>query len=218
MALNDVDKLKTDWLSDFIYSCDGVTKVILRAHTELEEITSIADTMSQAEGGFILLGAYNEDGYGSGFESVEYNVIEALTERLNDLGIYAEISSHKVNIITVYFIEVKKHISTDNSPTFEFIVNETCIDPNTPSETQNNLARYEFLYSIIGFVLAIFCIVSGVFLFITQNDMTTTDWTFKVFTLESILTNGSAGVFCIVVGFLIIFFTRYKFKHHSSNK
>ena len=109
MLKNDhVEKPSPNWLSDFIHRCDGVTKAIFRADTGLDEIISMVDSMSQGEGGCILLGAYCEDGYGSGFESVKHDVIESLKKNLNELDINVDITSHYIRYCSVYFIEVQK--------------------------------------------------------------------------------------------------------------
>lgn len=109
MLKNDhVDKSNPNWLSDFIELCDDVTKVILRADTGLDEIVSIVDSMSQVDGGYILLGAYCEDGYGCGFDSVKPDVIESLKKKLNELDINVDITLHQQRRRSVYFIEVQK--------------------------------------------------------------------------------------------------------------
>lgn len=91
-------------------------------------------------------------------------------------------------------------------------MNFSHIDPSTSDQTQATLAKYQFLYSIMGAVLGLFAIVGGIYLFI-QGITGSTTWDLKIFEAHSNISNAAPGAVLFIVGLFIIFITRYSFKH-----
>ena len=78
-------------------------------------------------------------------------------------------------------------------------------------ELWKSAVKYQFIYSILGLVLGLCCIVGGIILFL--NGITgSTDWTLKIWGSESIINDAGAGVVLFIVGLFVVFITRYSIK------
>lgn len=97
-----------------------------------------------------------------------------------------------------------------------FIVNQSFIDPSTDSNTQLSLAKYEFIYSVIGLVLGLVCVLGGIALFL-NGIVGSTSWTAKFLGAESTITDAAPGVVLFIVGLYFVLITRYKFVHKKAN-
>jgi len=76
--------------------------------------------------------------------------------------------------------------------------------------------KRNYYYSIFALVVGTVFMVSGFLLFLL-GILGATDWTIKLFGLESRLI-GSFGIAFAILGFLIIFVTRYKPHFHIQKK
>ncbi|AXY01238.1 MULTISPECIES: hypothetical protein [Vibrio] len=93
-----------------------------------------------------------------------------------------------------------------------FVTNGSQINKSTPPETQAVLARYQFLYSVIGLLVGLVCVFGGIYLFI-HGVSGSTDWYINVLGAESKIAQAAPGAILFVVGIFLVFITRYKFKH-----
>lgn len=96
-----------------------------------------------------------------------------------------------------------------------FMVNQSQIDPSTDSQTQLALAKYELIYSIIGQLLGLVCVLGGMLLFF-NGIVGTTSWTAKILGAESQITDAAPGAILFIVGVFFVFITRYKFEHKKA--
>jgi hypothetical protein len=68
---------------------------------------------------------------------------------------------------------------------------------------------YEFWYAVLGLVVGITCVVGGLVLFL-HGVTGSTSWTAKVLGAESQVSDAAPGVVFGILGFFIIYVTRYK--------
>ncbi|HCH3500967.1 TPA: hypothetical protein NKU61_004441 [Vibrio parahaemolyticus] len=88
------------------------------------------------------------------------------------------------------------------------------ISPDTDEQTQLALARYQLIYSAIGLLLGLACVVGGMYLFIIgiNSDI---NWSIKVLESESTLVNAAPGAMLFLVGLIVVYVTKFKFTHIS---
>ncbi len=68
---------------------------------------------------------------------------------------------------------------------------------------------YEFWYAVFGLVVGVICVIAGLALFL--NGVTgSTSWTARVLGAESKLSDAAPGVVFGILGFFIIYVTRYR--------
>ncbi|TXR54153.1 hypothetical protein [Reinekea thalattae] len=86
------------------------------------------------------------------------------------------------------------------------------VSPFTDNSTQLALARYQLIYSTIGLVLGLICVLGGIYLFI-QGVAGEMNWSLKVFGNESVIANAAPGAILFIVGLFLVIVTKFKFKH-----
>lgn len=74
-----------------------------------------------------------------------------------------------------------------------------------------NLSKHQLIYSILGLVLGLVCVVGGVILFLAgvTGKM---NWTASFLGASSEILDAAPGAVLFIVGLFIIFVTRYKVK------
>jgi hypothetical protein len=83
--------------------------------------------------------------------------------------------------------------------------------------TLKKVPLYELIYSILGLLLGLACIVGGILLFF-HGVTGSASWTAKFIGAESKLSDAAPGVVLFVVGGLIVFVTRFRFIAHRSKE
>ena len=78
-------------------------------------------------------------------------------------------------------------------------------------EVAQQVARQQFVVSIMGLIVGVICIVAGVFLFV-RGIQGSTSWTAKFIGTESQLADAAPGTILFVVGVVIIWITRHDVK------
>ncbi len=76
---------------------------------------------------------------------------------------------------------------------------------------------YHFVYSMIGMIIGILSLISGVYLFyigITQGS----EWEFNILGIKSTMSNAMPGTILFLIGFLIIRVSRYNIVLHKGEK
>ena len=68
--------------------------------------------------------------------------------------------------------------------------------------------RYQFIYSMLGLVLGLVCVVGGVVLFL-RGVSGTISWTTKILGLESNVSDAAPGAILFIVGLFVIIITRF---------
>ena len=88
----------------------------------------------------------------------------------------------------------------------------TTVKPSTPKDLQIALSRNQLIYSLVALILGLACIVGGLVLFL-NGVAGSTSWVASILGAKSELSDAPAGVVLFVVGFFIVFVTRYRFTH-----
>ncbi|POB91251.1 hypothetical protein CRN53_14925, partial [Vibrio vulnificus] len=112
-----IDTSKKDWASDFLAKANDSSRLILPAAITGKSLSEYIVAQGNLNGGYILVGAYSHNGYGSGYESVSHDVIENAKAHIQGLDI--EIGQHFLRGQQVYLIKVPKTESiafSDGSP------------------------------------------------------------------------------------------------------
>ncbi|MEI8669165.1 putative DNA binding domain-containing protein [Pseudoalteromonas sp. B131b] len=115
--LKEIDTSIQDWTSDFISSSNNKVQLILSASITPLELSKYISSLANDSGGYILVGAYSKDGYGSGIENVNNNLIDNSLQLLK--GVEPQISQHKVRLQNIYLLKIEKSDSlafADDSP------------------------------------------------------------------------------------------------------
>ena len=121
-----VDTSIEDWAPKYVETQNTKDKLILPASIDYQDLAKYIAALANSTGGNILLGAYSEEGIGSGFKSVDSDLIKKARENLD--GVDFKISSHQVRLQNIFLLEVKKseslafangssYILTDGKPT-----------------------------------------------------------------------------------------------------
>lgn len=79
-------------------------------------------------------------------------------------------------------------------------------------EVWRGAVKYQFWYSVLGLVLGLACIISGVVLFLHGIVATTKSWTTSILGLKNSVSDVPAGVVVFIVGMIIVFITRFVVK------
>lgn len=115
--LKIVDTSIQDWASRFIETSNDVDQLILPASISPEELAKYVSAMANDNGGYILLGAYSESGYGSGFQNVASELVESCQRLLE--GVEIKCSTHQARFQNINLLEIGKSDSlafADGSP------------------------------------------------------------------------------------------------------
>lgn len=115
--LKIVDTSIQDWASRFIETSNEADQLILPASVSPVELAKYVSAIANDNGGYILLGAYSESGYGSGFQSVDSELVDKCRQLLE--GIEIKCSSHQARFQDIYLLEIGKSDSlafADGSP------------------------------------------------------------------------------------------------------
>lgn len=115
--LKIVDTPIQDWALRFMETCNNEDKLILRASVSPVELAKYVSAIANDHGGYILLGAYSEEGCGSGFQNVASELVEKCQQLIE--GVKVEYSSHEYRLKNIYFLEIEKSESlafADGSP------------------------------------------------------------------------------------------------------
>ena len=86
------------------------------------------------------------------------------------------------------------------------------VDYRTDPDTQTTLAKFQLIYSVVGLVLGLICIIGGIILFL-NGVAGSTSWTASMFRAESKISDAAPGAVLFIVGLFVVFVTRYRFKH-----
>ncbi|QNV06558.1 AlbA family DNA-binding domain-containing protein [Shewanella algae] len=115
--LKIVDTSIQDWASKFMESCNDEDQLILSASVSPVELAKYVSAIANGHGGYILLGAYSENGYGSGFQNVASELVEKCQQLLE--GVEMKCSAHQARFQNIYLLEIEKSDSlafADGSP------------------------------------------------------------------------------------------------------
>ena len=93
-----------------------------------------------------------------------------------------------------------------------FVVNGSQINKSTDPATQEILAKYQLVYSVIGLLLGLASILGGIYLFV-QGISGESNWSAKFLGAESSIASAAPGALLFIVGLFMVFVTRYKYKH-----
>lgn len=103
------------------------------------------------------------------------------------------------------------------------IPNDLNSDPNQSSKNKNSVVklwddatRFQYFYSMAGLVVGLLCIIGGLVLFL-HGITGSTSWTAKFLGLESTLSDAAPGVVLFVIGFFIVWITRYSITSASNS-
>jgi len=83
---------------------------------------------------------------------------------------------------------------------------------NSDKETIENAIRYQFKYSVIGYVLATVFIMFGVFLLLFGILSPINNISIKLLGLNITVNNATPGIILFFIGSLIIFITKFSVK------
>ncbi|WP_233353514.1 hypothetical protein [Photobacterium chitinilyticum] len=115
-----VDTSQQDWASDFLTNSDDNVRLILPSTITSKALSEYIVGLSNVNGGYILVGAYSNEGYGSGFQSVNPALINDAKACIQ--GVDVEIQEHHPRFKQVYLIKVSKADSIAFSEGSPFIM------------------------------------------------------------------------------------------------
>jgi hypothetical protein len=79
------------------------------------------------------------------------------------------------------------------------------------SRTRRQVVRYQFIYSLIGLVLGLVCILGGIILFVL-GITGATSWTLSMLGADSKALDAAPGAVLFIVGIFIVLLTRFMYK------
>ena len=98
-----------------------------------------------------------------------------------------------------------------NENNFNELEEELDIEGTYPAETVEKISKQRFIYSIIGLVGGLLCILGGIILFILGISGSIS-WTTSLLGAKSELIDAAPGGLLFIIGVFVIFITRYKIK------
>ena len=72
-------------------------------------------------------------------------------------------------------------------------------------------STFQFIYSMLGLVFGLACIFGGLILFF-HGVVGSSSWTVKILELESKISDAAPGCILFIVGFLVVWITRFEIK------
>ncbi|QIZ76464.1 helix-turn-helix domain-containing protein [Ferrimonas lipolytica] len=115
--LNEIDTSIQDWALNFISSSNNKDQLILSASITPLGLSKYISSLANNSGGYILVGVSSKDGYGSGFENVDNNLINNSLKLLK--GVDPQISQYKERLQNIYLLKIENSDSlafADDSP------------------------------------------------------------------------------------------------------
>jgi hypothetical protein len=101
-----IDTSIQDWASNFMNTRNNEDKLILPASIDYKDLAKYISALANSNGGNILLGAYSEEGFGSGYQNVDSCLIQKSREILD--GVHFESSSHQARLHNIYLLKIEK--------------------------------------------------------------------------------------------------------------
>jgi hypothetical protein len=89
-----------------------------------------------------------------------------------------------------------------------FKLKSIILDPGLPEDVQKQAIRWQAIYSTIGLVVGLICVLGGVALFL-HGIGGKSSWVFEAFGMKSNLTDAAPGAVLFVTGAIIVALTRY---------
>lgn len=100
----------------------------------------------------------------------------------------------------------------ESSPKRVFTRDHMTVPPSLKDPgTYQRFARYHLIYSLVGQIFGLVCIVGGIVLCLHQVTGSTS-WTAKFMGAESNISDAAPGVILFIVGLLVVFVTRFTIK------
>ena len=112
-----IDTTVQDWASKFMEESNDEDQLILPASIEPIELAKYISSLGNSNGGNILLGAYSQRGYATGFQNVDGKLVEQSRSFLD--GVDFEVSLYNARLQNIYLLSVSKSKSlafADGSP------------------------------------------------------------------------------------------------------
>ena len=104
--LKDVNTSGQDWASNFISTSNNEDQIILPAYVSYIELAKYVSAIANDKGGNILLGAYSEKGYGTGFQSIDNELVQNCRELLE--GVEMEYSFHNIRSQNICLLKIEE--------------------------------------------------------------------------------------------------------------
>ena len=101
-----------------------------------------------------------------------------------------------------------------NKPKMVFVTNQLELSNNFSQKHPDHVAilsKHQLIYSILGLLIGLFCILGGIALFL-NGVVGSTSWTAKILGAESQISDVAPGGILFIVGLFIIITTRYVLK------
>jgi hypothetical protein len=78
-------------------------------------------------------------------------------------------------------------------------------------KTVERLSKHQLIYSVLGLVLGLSCVIGGVVLFL-HGVVGSTSWTARILGAESHISDAAPGAVLFIVGLFFVLVTRYVLK------
>lgn len=98
-----------------------------------------------------------------------------------------------------------------------FEIEQIDIDPKVDPEIQEKALRGELIYAILGLIAGMICVLGGIAL-IVLGFTGSVEIAFQSGEIEAKLATGSLGIVVVLLGGLILRFTRYRVRIAKSGK
>jgi len=95
-----------------------------------------------------------------------------------------------------------------NKPNHEILYNLS-FNGKHSDELVKHLSKYQLIYSILGLLLGLFCVIGGVLLFLAGVSGSMS-WTAKFLGASSELLDAAPGAVLFIVGLFTVFISRFK--------
>lgn len=113
-----IDTTVQDWTSKYMENANQENQIMLRSNISPLELAKYISAVSNNDGGYILLGAYSEPGYGSGFENTDSGLVNEALKLISGLNVKYQEYSPRHQRVFLFTIEKCDSIALANGSAY----------------------------------------------------------------------------------------------------
>lgn len=116
--VQEIDTTVQDWTSKYMENANQENQIMLRGSVSPLELAQYISAVSNKDGGYILLGAYSEPGYGAGFENTDPELVNEALKLILGLNLEYQEYSPRHQRVFLFTIEKSDSISLANGSAY----------------------------------------------------------------------------------------------------
>ncbi|QIR05862.1 hypothetical protein [Salinivibrio costicola] len=116
--VQEIDTTVPDWTSIYMEKANHENQMMLRGNVSPLELAQYISAVSNKDGGYILLGAYSEPGYGAGYEDTDPELVNEALKLVTGHNVKYQEYSPRHQRIFLFTIEKSDSIALANGSAY----------------------------------------------------------------------------------------------------